>query len=133
MASDQYSVGFGKPPKHARFRKGESGNPKGRPKGSKNLATIVHKISRELVSVNVNGKPVRMSRLEASIHQLANKAATGELKAIRELLYWSRMCEEFEEQSMQSDDLDHKDKAVLNSILKRLQKTGNPATSRQGG
>jgi hypothetical protein len=30
------AVGYGRPPKATRFRKGESGNPRGRPKGSKN-------------------------------------------------------------------------------------------------
>jgi hypothetical protein len=70
-----------------------------------------------------------MSRLEASIHQLANKAATGDLKAIRELLYWSRLCEEVEDKSMQPDEVDHKDKAVLKSILKRLQKAGKDSAT----
>jgi hypothetical protein len=38
-----YSVGFKRTPKHTRFKKGKSGNPRGRPKGALNVATILRK------------------------------------------------------------------------------------------
>ena len=51
----QYEVGYGKPPRSGQFTKGKSGNPKGRPKGSKNLASIVLRESRQPVRVNGPG------------------------------------------------------------------------------
>src|ERR1700722_3483085 len=56
-------VGYGKPPRRTRFRKGVSGNPKGRPKGSKNLASIFRKISHEKVQVNGPRGPRYISKL----------------------------------------------------------------------
>jgi len=87
---ESYLTGFRKPPKHTQFRKGVSGNPNGRPKGSKNLASIFRKISEEKVQVNGPNGPRYISKLEAGITQLANRAAKGDLKAIRELISWKR-------------------------------------------
>ena len=41
MPDDDYAVGYKKPPLHTRFKKGQSGNPRGRPKGSKNFSTLL--------------------------------------------------------------------------------------------
>ena len=46
-----YEVGYGKPPRHTRFVKGQSGNPRGRPPGAKNLKTLLNKALNELVVV----------------------------------------------------------------------------------
>ena len=117
-------VGYGKPPKQIRFAKGHSGNPKGRPKGAKNLSTILQKIGRELLTVTINGRTVRMTKLEASTHQLANKAASGDLKAIRELLDWFRDMQELDQDSRSLSTLDDRDKPVMANILRRLRQAG---------
>ena len=54
MADEEapYDIGYGKPPHASRFKKGISGNPKGRPEGARNLAGIVLKESRQKVRVN---------------------------------------------------------------------------------
>jgi hypothetical protein len=89
-----YQVGYGKPPKQNQFAKGRSGNPTGRRKGRKNLSTLLEEASREKVTVSRNGRKVRMTKVEASLHQLVNKATGGDLKAIRELLFWSKTLNE---------------------------------------
>ena len=118
--NDGYEVGYGKPPRHTRFTKGQSGNPKGRPKGTKNLSTMLEAAGRTMVNVNLNGQTVRMSKFEASMHQLVNKAAAGDLKAIRELCYWSKALAEREQESCPAAILDENDKPVMESIMKRM-------------
>jgi hypothetical protein len=50
-----FEAGYGKPPRHTRFKKGQSGNPRGRPKGSKNLTTLLTEALNEPVIVAENG------------------------------------------------------------------------------
>ena len=88
---EAYHTGYGKPLERTRFRKGVSGNPKGRPKGSKNLASIFRKITHEKVQVNGPHGPRYITKLEAGITQLVNRAAKGDPKAIRELIHWTRV------------------------------------------
>src|SRR5262245_10231293 len=81
-------VGRGKPPKHTRFCKGVSGNPKGRPKGSKNLSTYLMAAARDQVSATIGGKTRKISTIQATAMQLATKAAGGDHVAISKFLDW---------------------------------------------
>jgi hypothetical protein len=80
-----YQVGYGKPPRHTGFQKGRSGNPKGRPKGSKNLATLLTEALDEKVQVTEDGKRRRVTKRELVIKQLVNKSASADLRAIKQL------------------------------------------------
>jgi hypothetical protein len=82
----EYAVGFGKPPRRTRFCKGQSGNPKGRPRGAKNLATLMEKVLKEPVVISENGKRRRISKREALIKQLVNKAIAGDPRSIKLML-----------------------------------------------
>lgn len=82
----EYSVGKGKPPQHTRFQKGQSGNPKGRLRGSKNVATLLAQVLRERVVITENGRRKTITKLEAMLKQLANKAASGDHRAIKLLI-----------------------------------------------
>ena len=57
-----YSVGYGRPPEETRFKPGQSGNPKGRPKGSKNLRTLFAEELRRSVTLKENGKTRRVPK-----------------------------------------------------------------------
>ena len=75
--SNDYEVGYAKPPKHTQFKKDQSGNPKGRPKGRKNIRTIVKDVLDRTVTITENGRTRRVKFLEAFVRQLAVKALSG--------------------------------------------------------
>jgi hypothetical protein len=83
--SSDYDVGYRRPPRHSQFRKGQSGNPRGRPKGSQGTARLARRILNEKIPIRENGKRRIITKWEAALKQLANKAAAGDLRAIREL------------------------------------------------
>lgn len=84
MAKD-YEVGYGRPPKHSRFRKGESGNPKGRPKGAKSFRTEFLEELGETIQVREDGRTRRISKQRAAIKQLMAKAIKGDARAVTAL------------------------------------------------
>lgn len=79
--SQAYDVGYKKPPKHAQFRDGNTFG-KGRRRGSKNTSTIVNQALGGKVQAKMGGKVKKLTKIEMAMHQLANKASQGELKAI---------------------------------------------------
>jgi hypothetical protein len=119
--NETYEVGFGKPPKHARFKKGQSGNLKGRPKGTLNLATVLERTLREKVVINVNGRRKVITKLEAAIMQLANKAAAGDGHAIRHLCQLVVSDQERSVALEPTTQFTETDQKVMDNILKRFQ------------
>ena len=76
------AVGYGRPPANRQFKPGQSGNPRGRPKGSKNLPTMfAEALSRPVTVRDKNGKIRRLSKRELMVEVIVNKAAAGDPKA----------------------------------------------------
>ena len=69
-----YEVGYGKPPVSGQFRTGQSGNPKGRPRGSQAFGTILKTALEEMLPVTENGRTMRKSKKEIMTKVLVNKA-----------------------------------------------------------
>jgi hypothetical protein len=78
----EYEVGYKKPPHRTRFKRGESGNPGGRPKGSRNLATLLEKELRQRVVVTENGRRRSITKQEAMVKHLVNKALSGDRRLL---------------------------------------------------
>jgi len=116
-------VGYGKPPQNCRFKKGRSGNPRGRPKGALNMATVLARTLHEKVVIDENGKKKTVSKLEAAIAQLVSKATSGDAHAIR---YLCQLVTSAEERSVVVEPTTHlseTDQKVMANILKRFQES----------
>jgi hypothetical protein len=120
-----YKVGFGKPPRNNQFKKGASGNPNGRPKGRKNLATVLERELQQKVVINENGQRKTITKLEAAIKQVVNKAAGGDLVALKQLHALVRSSEEggVEEPQQEQEFLRENDEKVMKNILRRFERT----------
>jgi len=91
-ASASYEVGYGKPPRETRFRPGESGNPRGRPRGAKNkvprlneerLKSIILEEAYRTIKVRDGERSVTVPIAQAVVRSLAVNAAKGQHRAQR--------------------------------------------------
>jgi Family of unknown function (DUF5681) len=76
-----YKVGYGKPPRATQFKPGRSGNPKGRPKGTRNLATDLAAELSEPITVREEGRQRRISKQRALVKSLMAKSLQGDIRA----------------------------------------------------
>jgi hypothetical protein len=118
------NVGYGKPPADTRFKKGVSGNPKGRPKGSMNVAKVSMKAMREKVVINEHGQRKTVTKLEAAVKQVANKAASGDQRSTSLLIELARDAEAKQNlPGAQQAELSAADQEIIDDILKRFSET----------
>ena len=118
MAKD-YEVGYGKPPEHTRFKKGQSGNSKGRPEGSKNFSTDVKTALQTPVRVNSGGRPRTVSTQEAALMRLREKALKGDARALDRIIELARTYND-EEMAEAAAMLSQTDDEVLEAYSERL-------------
>ncbi len=124
----QYEIGYKKPPRNTRFKRGTSGNAKGRPKGARNFATVIEQELKARIEVTENGKRKRISKREAIAKQTVNRAAAGDHKATTTLLNEDRL-QQAQNQSPVAATLTvgAEDQMVMHSILQRIRQSHPPS------
>ena len=116
-----YDIGYGKPPTETRFKAGTSGNPKGRPKGSLNLATALNRALKENVIVTEGGRKKKMTKLDVLIKGLINRAVKGDPRAVQQMLSLGPLVGI---ESTTSSHLPEADALIIQNMLDRLNAEG---------
>lgn len=116
-ASD-YEVGYGKPPRHSRFKRGQSGNPKGRPKGVRNFKTDLRATLDAPVKLTREGKPRKVSTQEAMLLRLREKALRGDGRSLDRLILLAQAYND--DELAASVDLSAEDAKVLRIYRRRV-------------
>jgi hypothetical protein len=80
--ADEDSVGYGRPPKWSQWKKGQSGNPKGKAKGLKSLKKIVQTEAAAKITVKEGGKTKTLTKADVVVKTLMTKALQGDVKSI---------------------------------------------------
>jgi hypothetical protein len=114
-----YEVGYCKPPEQHRFRKGQSGNPRGPKKGAKGIKKDLHKALRARHSIRVDGKIMTGTTQELALLTLAKRAATGDVRATRELVELTIRVFGIEDRGRDRDALSAHDRELFRRVRER--------------
>jgi hypothetical protein len=82
-AADEAKAGYKHPPAKSRFPKGKSGNPSGRRKGQRNMATVLEEVLQQTVRVKQGDRSERLTKGEALFKVFLSKANNGDRRAIK--------------------------------------------------
>lgn len=123
--SSEYEVGYRKPPKSNRFKPGQSGNPRGRSKGTRNLKTDLTEELGETILVQEGGEPRKLSKQRAVVKSLVNRTLKGDARAANSLLsMMMRLLDTGEgAEADGSDDLHDDELAILEAYKRRISES----------
>jgi hypothetical protein len=116
---DDYDVGYGRPPREHRFKEGQSGNPKGRPKGRKNEDTILHEILYRKISITEGGRTRKAPYIEVMLLRFAKDALHGDAKAAAFLL--NRYGARVQGDAVENEELAPDDQDILVAYEQRIR------------
>ncbi|MFT5181537.1 MAG: hypothetical protein ACI8S3_001421 [Alphaproteobacteria bacterium] len=131
--SNGYTVGYGKPPPGTRFKKGQSGNPKGRVRGTRDLKTDLSEELAEQITVTEGGRTRRVSKQRAIVKRLAEQALRGDMRATNTLISLITRAFGLEDIQPESIGLAADDREILAAFQDRYALTDSSMTSEPDG
>lgn len=117
--NDDYKVGYGKPPEATRFKKGQSGNPRGPKKGSRGLKTELSEVLDQSLSIKISGKIVKGKPLGLALHTLALRASSGNMQATKQLIDTTLQVFGTGDRGGEKAGLSKQDQELLDRLLER--------------
>lgn len=114
------TVGYKRPPRHTQFKPGQSGNPNGRPKGTRNLDTDLEEELSEKIVVNEGGRRLEISKQRSILKSLVSKALKGDTRAASILVNLKLGLEQSKPVDDRNSSLDADDQAILEAYARRL-------------
>jgi len=111
-------VGYGKPPKHTQFQPGQSGNPKGRPRGSKSPFTLLREELQSKVTLRENGRVASVTKLEAIMKRVVADTLSGKPSQTRLLFALLHVFEAQDAAVPDDRNLSRADEELLRNLLK---------------
>lgn len=113
------TIGYGRPPRHTRWKKGQSGNPSGRPKGARGLKTDLRAELITRMEISMNGKRVSGTRQQLMLRTLSARAAAGDVRAARILIDLVLQVFGPEDEGSGTKQLSRTDQQILDELLGR--------------
>jgi hypothetical protein len=121
MSADD-KVGYKNPPTASRFKKGQCGNRKGRPKGSRNLKTDLEAELGETILVSEGGSRKTVSKQRAMLKSLTAKALQGDARAASTILGLVQKLLADEGRGLSHEELATDDRAILEAYEERVRR-----------
>ena len=113
--------GYGKPPKKHQFKKGVSGNPRGRPKGKKSFTALFKKLENEKITIQINGKTEKLTIEQAILKRVMIDSVAGKSSSARLYLDTKQTILAMPEtEGMSASERNKQDQAILESFVKLL-------------
>ena len=133
-SSADYEVGYGKPPKRTRFRPGQSGNPRGRPKGTKNLKTDLVEELGEKVVVREGDQARQVSKQRAVVKTLVAHTLRGDARSAGLLMSMMMRLLDTGEGAAETAEALHDDELeILAAFEGRVRRDASVDTARTDG